>query len=57
MSLLAHLIDPKILVTMSPHEIEMLGGLLDAEIVKSPELLKELQAKVDPFVRKLGKRK
>lgn len=57
MSLLAHLIDPKVLVTLNAHEIEMLGGLLDAEIMKSPELVKELTAKVDPFVRKLGKKK
>jgi hypothetical protein len=49
MAVLSALIDPKVLPTLSAADIDMLTAVVDAEIIRNPDIQKILGKRLDQF--------
>ena len=49
MAELSALIDPKVLPTLSAADIDMLGAVVHAEVIRNPEIHKILRKRLDQF--------
>jgi hypothetical protein len=47
--MLSQLLDPEIYVKLNDRELEHLSAVVDAEVIKNPEIQKLLKQKVDTF--------
>ena len=54
---LSQLMDPDVYAKLTPKEIEQLTAFVNEEVVNTPEISKQLRAKVDAFLPTLQKGK
>lgn len=53
--IISTLVKPDVFAKLDAKDIERISDIIDAEIVRSPEIQKLLSAKVDEYVRKSAK--